>query len=135
MVPITSDGASFAAFINLSKTSCSSSTDNGSGTKGNPGRVEGRDVRFDILLQKDSLFATVLKTGDLRTEASELGIEMSERFDRADEGRWIGPVSSFPFEGKLPERDLIAGCERNLTRMEPSFDASEVTDSDNGSST
>lgn len=136
MVPITSDGVSFAAFINLSRTSCSSSIDKGSGTKGNPGKAEGRKVRFDNLVQKDNLLATVLNTGELRTEASELGVEMSERFDRAEEGRWIGPVSSVPFEGKLPERDLTAGCERNFTRMEPSFEACEVApDSDNGSST
>jgi hypothetical protein len=47
----------------------------------------------------------------------------------------MDPISSFPLKGKLSERDLTAGCERNLTRMEPSFDACDVIDSDNGSST
>jgi len=52
----------------------------GSEIKGNSGEVGVRCVLFDSLLQKESLVARVLNTGDFRTEASEL-VEISDIFD------------------------------------------------------
>lgn len=136
MVSITSAGSSFASFIKLSKTSCSSFMDKGSCTTENSGDTGLRIGRFDNLLQKDNRLARVLNTGDLRKEASELGTEISETFDRAEDGRWMDPpMTSFPTQVRPSEEDLMAGCERNLTRTELSFDASDDMDFDNGSST
>lgn len=45
----------------------------------------------------------------------------------------VVPISAL-FQGMVSEMDLTAGWERNLTRIDPSLDASEIPDVDKGSS-
>lgn len=120
ILSITSAGSCLVSFINLSSTSASSLSDMGSGIVGMGGKLGdvGVCVRFDILLQKESRVARVLKTGDVTSEISEPGVEISEPFDWADDGRGIKiATSALLGVADVPSLNhLILGFERNLTR-------------------
>lgn len=115
ILSITAAGSSFPSCMRLSRTCCSSCSDIGS--IGGKFASIGELVLFESLLQKESRDARVLKTGDVATDASELGVEISDPVDCAEDGREMEfPASVFVDNDDLGVRNLIAGFDKNWTR-------------------
>jgi hypothetical protein len=92
----------------------------GSEIIGNSDPMGETDVRFDSLLQNERREARVLKMGEVAMDASELGVEISEAIDCAEEGRGMElPISVFVFDWSLSSRTLIFGFDENWTRRDP----------------